>query len=524
MAAVNKIDSNATGLRIAEEASLGTLPGTPVWKPYEPNSYADFGGQVTTVARNPINDSRQRKKGVVTDLDASGGFSTDLTQDNIQDILQGFFFADFRRKGEETVTAVDVDTINPDEYEVASTTGFLVGALIQGSGFTNAENNTVNTVTAIVADTSVEVADGTLVDEGSPPSDAKIVVVGHTFSPDDATAFYIDVSGTLPKLVTDLIDFTTLGLVEGEWIYIGGDGADSKFANAENNGFKRIRSISATEIEFDKSDSTMVTDDGSDTGSGGTFDLTIEVYFGRVLKNEAASSIVRRTYQLERSLGAPDDASPSQIQAEYITGAVPGQAQFNIPTADKVTVDLSFVGLNTSRIDGPTSLKSGTRPTLADADAFNTSSDFTRIKLAAVSSSDEAPTALFAYAQDLTISINNNLSPAKAVGTLGAFEVTAGTFQVGGSVTAYFADVAAVDAVNNNTSITIDMALVKDNAGIVLDLPLIALGDGRPNIEQDQPITLPLNMDAATAASIDTNLDYTAMMVFFDYLPTAAET
>jgi hypothetical protein len=511
MAAVFKIDSNVTGLRWAEELSFKVLPGTPEWIPADPNSYDDFGGEVTTTPRNPINNSRQRKKGNVTDLDATGGWEQDFTQKNSEQLLQGFFFADLRPKGEENPTSATVQA-GDDTYEMAATAGFLVGSLVNGTGFTNAENNGIKNVTAVVLDTTIAVAE-TLVTEGSPPAAAEVVVVGHVGASADID---VDAAGTFPALTSTILDFTTLGLVEGEWIFIGGDGASEDFVNAENNGVKRIRTIAANRLEFDKSDLAMTTE----TGTG----LTIFMYFGRVLKNELGSLIKRRTYSLERQMGAPDNALPAQIQAEYIDGAVPNEATLNIPTANKLTWDFTFIGADSATIDGPTALRTGNRPALEEADMYNTSSDFSRIRLAVHVDGTEAPSPLFAFAQELTISINNNVSPNKAVGTLGAFEVTAGTFEVGGSMTAYFSDITAVSAIRNNDNVTLDAFVVQGNAGFVIDLPLVTLGDGKANVEQDQPITLPLDMDAATAAIIDPNLDYTAMMVFWDVLPNAAVT
>ena len=514
MTAVSTIDSNSTGLRYAEEASFKVLPGSPVWRPLEPNSYGDFGGSITTIARNPINDSRQRKKGVTTDLEASGDFNTDLTQTNLQDILQGFMFADLRLKGEEIVTAVDVDGANPDEYEVASSTGFLVNSIIKGSNFTNAANNAVNVVTAIVADTSIEVADGQLVAEASPPSDAQITVVGYQF---DSATLDVIVSGNFPvySRASGSVDFTTLGLIPGEWIFVGGDNASNRFVNTENNGFKRVKSVTATTIEIDKSDSAMV----AETGTG----LLINAYFGRVLKNELGSSIVKRSYQLERTLGAPDDALPAQIQSEYITGAIPSEFTMNIPAAEKITFDMAFIGADVEQRTGATGVKSGSRPAIVEADAFNTSSDFSRIKLSQIVDGSEAPTALFAFSEEITLTLNNNLAANKAVGTLGAIGISAGTFQVGGSITAYFADVAATQAVRNNVDITLDVIMVKSNTGIAIDVPLLSLGDGRPTVEQDEAIRLPLTSEAATAAKYDANMDHTLMFVFFDYLPNLAD-
>lgn len=586
MAQVDKIDSNVTGLRYAEEDSYGTLPATPDWIPLEPNSYADFGGEITTIARNPINPSRQRKKGVVTDLDSSGGFSTDLTQENLQDILQGFFFADLRDKDDidstDAATATDeftvvaeaesavvaaggstyvegdiltlsggtstvaatvevtgvtggavdtVEVVEPGAYTViptnpVSTTGgsgtgctltvtwnggedYVADDLIFAKDFDDAANNGLHLVTGTPDENTIGVTTN-LVDATS--QSGKISRVGFEFDTGDAA---IDMTGTLPALDTTTKDMTDFGLVPGEWVFIGGDAAANQFATAANNGFARIRSVTANVMTFDKTADTMVTDAG--TGKD------IRIFFGRCLKNELGTLVKRRSYNLERQLGAPDDAEPTEIQSEYLTGAIPNEITVNIPTAEKVTMDLTFVGKDFEQRTGAAGVKSGNRPSLAEGDAFNTSSDFSRIKMAIVYDDDAAPSPLFAYLSELTLTVNNNVSPAKAVGVLGAFEATAGTFAVGGSMTAYFADVTAVQAVRNNSDITLDAHMVKANSGISIDLPLVSLGDGRPNVAQDEPITLPLSMEAATAAKIDTSLDHTLLMVFWDYLPDAAD-
>lgn len=525
MALLEKIDSNITGLRYAEETSIGVLaqeetaPANTDWRPLEPNTYSDFGGEITTIARNPINPSRQRKKGVTTDKDANGGFNTDLTQSNLQDLLQGFFYADLRRKGEEVPTQATATT---DLFDVASTTGIRVNDIIFVTGFVDDANNGIHLVSAIVVDTTIEVLTSSLVTE-TPPATANIVVVGHQFAADDLD---VDASGTLPVLTTSVKDLTELGTIPGEGIWIGGDTALTGFSNVDgagnliNNGFKRTRNVTANSMGIDKSDFDMSTE----VSAGGR---TIQVYLARVLRNELGALIKRRTYNLERTLGAPDDSLPAEVQAEYLVGAVPNELNLNIGTADKITADLTFVALDSTTIDGPTTLKSddanATKIPLVEADAFNTSSDFTRIRLAKVESGDEAPTALFAFLTELTLSINNNNTPNKAVSVLGAFEVTTGTFEIGGATTAYFSNVAAISSVQNNDDVTIDFLIAKQNSGIWFDVPLLTLGDGRPAVEQDAPITIPLSIEAATAAKIDATLDYTLQFQFFDYLPSIAE-
>lgn len=512
MVAPNKIDSNTSGLRLAEElgASIGLLSGSEVWNPQEPNSYSDFGTEVVTVARAPINAGRQRKKGVKTDENAAFGWNTDLTQINLVDILEGFFFADLRPKGEEVPTQATGTT---DLFDVASTTGFFVGSLIFSSGFVNAGNNGLHLVTAVVADTTVEVLGSTLVTE-TPPATANLVVVGFEFAAGDFDAA-AGAGGNFPTFTTTVKDLTELGFIPGEFYFSGGDDTGDLFTNAANNGFKRARTIVTNTLTIDKSDAAIVTED--------TTTETIRIFFGRVLKNEIGTLIKRRTFQAELQLGAPDTAQPTEIQALYVKGGVASEATFNMSTADKINVDVAFLGTSEDRIDGPTALKAGTRPTLLDADAFNTSSDVKRVALTQVSSTgDEDPTPLFGFVQEFTININNVASGNKAIGVAGSFDITVGDFEVGGSITAYFSDITALTAVNNVDDVSFDFHFVRNNAGISVDMPLITLGNGRPTVEKDEPILIPLEKLAASGSKIDVNLNHTLLMSFYDFLPNAA--
>lgn len=513
MAVLQKIDSNITGLRYSEETSLGVANGSAVWFPFEPNTYNNLGGDITTVARNPINASRQRQKGTVVDLNASGGFNTDLTQSNLSDIMQGFMFADLRPKGEELPTATD----GSNAYDVASTAGFQAGDMLFASGFSHAGNNGLKHIASIVSNTSITVSE-TLVAEASPPTGAKIVNVGHKFA---SGVLNVVMVGSEATMTSSGVQFDTLGLIPGEWVFVGDGNAGTSFVGANNSGFARIHAVAAGTLTLDKTQTTFTNETGTS--------LTVDIFYGRVLKNESDPSLIkRRTYQIERTLGAPDTTQPTQIQSEYLVGAVPNTAKFNFATANKITVDLDFVAIDNVQRDGVTGVKAGTRPAIVAADAFNTSSDFSRLKMSILDPATSNPSALFAFLTQFDLTINNSVTPDKAISVLGAFEVTAGQFLIDGTATAYFSEVAAIEAVRNNSDVTLDFVLVKANTvgtltvqqGIIMDVPLMALGGGRLNVSQDKPIDLPLTM----AAAADRVFNHSLLLNFFDYLPAVANT
>jgi hypothetical protein len=629
MALLRKIDSNNTGLAYAEEETITVLPTTPTWHMLEPNSYKDFGAEIKTVARNPINRSRQRKKGVVVDLDASGGFEMDLTASNLQDLMQGFCFASLRTKDELDVAIVDG---SGNDYEPASGGDeYETGDLLFAKSFSIDANNGLKLVTGLPAAASVPVTDtGLLAETGASGiisrvgyqfgtglavanatvsafpklevtntaatgtytlaaniSDGDTVTIGghvYTFETGainvaDEVLVGASASDTLDNLIAAINaaagagtlygtgtvanayvtaaagagdtmvvtakvtgavgnkiattesgansswgstfltggagrDLRTLGLVPGEFVFVGGDDTGEKFATAANNGFARVREVLAGSIEFDKTSDTWVDDAG--TGK------TIRLFFGRVLKNESDPElIVRRTYQLERTLGAPDSSSTDQ-QAEYLVGSVPNQFTVDMKTANKVTVDLDFLSSDREVVEAGDALATGNRPDLVENECFNTTGDVARVALTIVSDTDSNPTPLFAFLTDVKLKIDNNVKQNKAIGTLGAFDSTAGTFTVDLDMTAYFQTVEATEAVRTNEDVSFDMTLVKDNTGVTFDLVLLSLGDGRPDVKQDEPIQLPLKGMGATGAKIDQTLDHTLFLVFWDYLPDAA--
>lgn len=489
------VSSNATGLRIAIEDSFKVVSGDEVWDPMEPNSYADFGGTVTKLARTPIQRSRQRKKGVTVDVDAAGGFNNDFTQENLRKHLPSFFFRDYTKSGEEVVTNVDLDAGNPDEYEVASTANFLVNNLIKGFGFTNSANRAVNKVTVVTTNVSVEVATGQLVAE-TPPAGAYIKVVGHEFATADINI--VNTNGYPGLNSVSSFDFSQVCRA-GQWVFVGGDLTANRFDVAEPQ-FARVRSAGVGRLEFDKIGAAMA----DETGTG----KSIRIFFGDYISNpENTGAELSRTSQMEREL--------SDKGYEYLIGCVGNTLNMNIVGQNKITVDIGYVCAD-FEYKSSGQRKGGTFPDVVEADAFNTSSDFSRLRLAKDASLN---TDLFAHITALTLQVSNGATPTKVVATLGAIDINPGDFVVNGTMTVLFSDIAAIAAVRDNDSVSLDLAIAKNNSGWVFDIPLLTLGDGRLNITKDQPITLPLSFDAAEHP----DLNVTLTGHYFPYLPTVAE-
>lgn len=501
---VRKIDSNVAGVSFAKEECLKQLPASANWQEMDPNSYSDWGADVTTVQRETINASRQRQKGRMTDLDASGGFNIDVLKDNMRELLEGFFFADTREMPSTqplngtTIALTGVLGADKEFLAASGLTRFSAGALLLASGFTKPVNNGLFYVSTVAA--GVITVTGTLSDE-TPTAAAKLEQVGIQAVAGDIDAVY---AGGVFSLTSAAFDFTGVpNFYPGAWVFVGGDDAANKFAN--NTGYARIKSVSESEMIFDDITWSPVSEDGAGK--------SIRIFGCHSLRNETGPLIKRKTFTFERTLGEDENGT----QAEYLRGSVCNELTINIPTADKISADATFVACDVDYRTGAQGLYPGTRKGLRGGDFFNTTSDVYRIKMAIHDDANPNPEALFGYVQEASIAINNNATGNKAIGVLGNFEITVGDFEVSGSITAYFSTVEAVRAIRNNADVGFSVIKAFNNYGVIWDQPLISLGGGRINVTKDDPITIPLDTTAAQS-----DYGHTLFYGYFPYLPDVA--
>lgn len=421
--------------------------------------------------------------------------------------------------GALTITSTAQVSTTDDSFTVnAVPSGLQTGSILKVSGYTASANNGRKTVLSTTL--SKIVVNEDLVNEANPPAGATLKVVGHTFVAGDVELVVQESSpGVISgfQLVATAGSFLAYALVPGSWVYIGGDADGSFFEDGDSarlGGYARIAvdgvSADGKTVTFDKS--TFIPEDNDGTG------VALAVYFPDVIKNEDDPDlIVRFSSVIERTLGKDADGT----QSEYLTGSVASELTWNSPLANLVNIDMSYIcqkaGLRKG-IDGPLSARANnTRIKALGEDAFNTSSNVYRLRMSMIDPTTMNPSPFFARVTEWTGTINNNVTSAKAQGVLGGFDTTVGNFDVDAELTAYFSTVDVIHAVKCNWDVTFDAIYAKQNAGVYLDVPLVSLGGGRLDIEQDAAIMVPLQ-----AAAAESPFGHTALVGWFDYLPNAA--
>ena len=497
-----KIDSSSTGLYMAREASINVLPETPVWQQLEPSEIGDVGGETTQTARTIIRPDRQNNRGAITDLSASVDFTQEKSQNNDLELFQGFCCADahepFSSKplnsAQLSVTAgSDTYTIGAEGTELPD--NIVAGTLLKASGFTTASNNGLKTV-ASVADNviTVESTDGVVAET---VGDGVVQVVGRTVSAS------ISVTNGV-KLV--FADADELGLEIGQGIFVGGD--TNAFAT---NGafFARISKIESTGLTLDltTTGSAIVAEEST----------TVDLFWGIFIHNEKdVDKIKRRTYTFEETLDYADQEH-TEPQASYVSGCVPSELTITIENSALSKIQYQFTGCRFYTRKG--TLMAGTRLEPWDEKGYNNANEVYLACLSTVSNDPEktAPAELFAFMTSGNISINNNTNENKAVGCLGAFDISVGKFDVTSNPNVYFTNVDVIKSLKENVDVGMQMIFSRNNEGIIFDIPMMGMGSSIPSVSDGEPLMMDL-----TANGAKSKYGYTFAMQNFPYLPDVA--
>lgn len=471
--------TNNFGLAYAEESSFGIKPTTG-WRKLQPNSLSTMGRSITTVSRDPISKERQREKGTVTDLDSAVEFEADLTREDFTDFSEAFVFANNTDAMLNSSTTTDVDATTG--FAGSFTETLVLNSLIYARGFAESANNGVHVVTTEV-DYSTDIpVTSTLVTEGTSPTNATIESCGYRTASGDLEV--ANATSTTADLTSTALDFTTLGLTVGQFIWIGGDAAGNQFteqaSSNTNYGFVRVTSIAANTLGIDKMRSTFT----NTTNLGQAVDL----FFGQWLRNLDVddADYIERSYTFEGSF--KDLGGVGTDAYEYAVGNYCNSMAINMPLADKATVTWGFIGKDT---EDPTTSRQGGASTAVEpvqTTAYNTSSDFARLRI--TQTDDYGWTTDF---KDMTITLNNNVTPEKVLDTLGAKYMNTGNFEVDISTTVLFTETEVVDAIRANTTVTMEMALRNDDGGFLIDIPEMTIGDGTKDMPVNESITLALS-------------------------------
>lgn len=357
-------------------------------------------------------------------------------------------------------------------------TAVKAGHIIKMSGFAGATNNSL---ARISASTATQLTTSGLTVEATPPATARIKVVGF-----EGTA--ADITATTTGLASTALNFTTLGLVVGQWIKIGGTGAAFQFATGANNGWARITAIAAGALTLDNRPTGWAVDAG--TGK------TIRVFTGDVVKN--GTTLIPAT--MERSfLG---QAVPTHILQK---GTCANGMRLDFASERQVTGSFDLICM------------SGSQGTVANATEYAEAPTGTAMSSnVSVGRVAEAGASVIGpnWANSASLSVSNNLRTKTALGTVGAVDIGMGECAVSVTLGTYFGDNTLYAKFLAGTPTSVNLRLAQNGQGVVFEVPRLTYTDGAPSAgAKNQDVMLPLqgnaSFDPTTSAHIVINrLEY----------------
>lgn len=492
--------TEGTNLAVVAETTLGAaVPPTTGWFNLQPNSYGDVGASIKKLPRSPITKNRQLYKGMLVDLDSAMPIEADITKDIIDVFLEGIFMSLVKHSGGTGLALFRPTAVTSTGYTVAASGALANGLLVYARGFATAANNGLKVLAG--TSTGTEIKTTGLTAEATPPANVTVEVAGVQGGVGDIG---LNASG---NLTSTTLNFTTLGLSVGQWIWIGGDlsNAASNFATAAYRGFARIKSIAANLLTLERRSWTVA---AADTGAT----KTIQIFFSRWCRNVPIDHTDFRTPSYAFEITYPNLGAGPVPEYEYPLGNRIDESVWTFALASKATLNLGLVGTNTAdpttaRVTGPSAALNPLTQL-----GVSTATDLMRLRMSNV---DE--TGISTDFTSLKITLKNNCEPEKQLGTLGAVLINVGKFEVMVEADVIFVSDQIIKGIRDNRTVSLDVAMRNADFGALLDVCSMTLDEGDRKFETNKSV----GISAKATGFQDDLLGITASMSMFAYLPAA---
>ncbi|MCP1852795.1 MULTISPECIES: phage tail tube protein [unclassified Bradyrhizobium] len=454
--------SNRTQLALVRETTPGVTPTTPRMRKVRMTGES-LSLAPTYVDSEEIRDDRMLGDPIKTNETTNGGINGEISFPDdgspLSELLMSAFENTwvnapvFFNDGTADSVITDAGTTASTYAVVSGGAAVKVGMLVRATGFGQAENNQVFRASA---STGTTIVGGTgMAAEAAPPSTARLKVVGFAGVAGDITALADGLGSTA-------LDFTTLGLVVGQWIKVGGTADASTFAFLVAAGAKpraaayaRISAIAANKLTLDNLPSGWTTD----TGAG----KTISVFFSDQIKN----GVTPNTMTIEKGfLGMQTPAFIKYLGMRVNTFNV------DMQSGDKLKWSADFLGLGGDE----------TTVTLdAAPDAVTTGVVMAANANVGRLGVNQAQLGSPNWAKGFSVQINNNLQALDAVDSDAPVALDDGECTVTGKLTTYFGSLTEVLAFRNGTPRNINSRVQKNGQALIWQVPrAVYRGGGNP--------------------------------------------
>lgn len=502
--------------------------------------YNTFGTEIMMASSEPIDDTRSERSGQISFRKSSMEIKTELRHYNLQREIASVLFATLNLNA--TTDPID-ENFSRTPITAMVTTGGNTTFTASGGGLTSGQTNIAKRFkirdwvkltgcptesnNKLILLTSVSntalVTTTPLIDDDPSQGEIKAEVVGHKF---EAGALVLEYSSGVLSLrnidasVTDPL-FTEMGFERGQWIFIGGDSTDERFAPIDSNyGYARIKTISATTLTFDLTSWTPQT-----STTPNVSDKTISIFLCTFVKNRSGYNGMVKTYKAG-ILQLGHDANG--IMSKVLFGMVSDEMKFTFPTPgdnSKITVDTKMVAIASDDRTGSQGLPSGgiVYANAPDDQMYTTSGgDNKKFAMYKRTTLTTNPTASFAYVIEGDLTIGNSADVLPAIGFTEGYDVKYGILKVEGSLTCAFLNNEQVSDINSNNKYGLygrwNRTFNRYNEGMIIDMPKIDVTTEGVTPKKDDEMMIQVDIKPKR----DDDLNAVISFSFFNALPNIA--